>query len=115
MTARKTRIALLLLCVLMLMGCAGQQITPARTYEALQTAYLSAWNSYHAVWLALPETDARKTAWVKEYHGKFYTTGQLIQRYKVDGSIGTNTLIEQALVELEGILIKLVIRKGGAA
>lgn len=113
----KRKVALLVLFVALIAliaGCgAGQQITPARAFAEAQTAYLNAWDSYHKVWLALPDTDARKVEWAKAYHPKFLRAAELLQAFKNFPTATNEELLTQALEECESILIQLAIKKGG--
>ena len=106
-------LVLVFLLVALMSGCAGQQITPQRAYAEAQTAYLNAWDSYHKVWLALPDTDARKGEWARTHHPKFFRAAGLLQNFSNLPTATNEQLLTQALGELENILIDLMIKKGG--
>lgn len=48
-------------------------LTPQDAYYYALRFYNGAWESYHKVWVALPE--AQKAEWVKKYHPKFKKAG----------------------------------------
>lgn len=105
---------LLMLCgaLVMSLGCATVNVTPAGVYSETQKAYINAWNSYHNVWLALPDTDPRKTQWVKDYHPKFLKAAELLQKYQVTPTADLQAMLQSAMDDLELILIQLSIKKG---
>jgi len=96
-----------------LTGCATinfKPYTPQRAYADAQTAYLNSWTSYHKVWLALPETDPRKKAWVKDYHPEFQKAGELLQTWASSpGSYDSSA--DAAIALVEDLIIKLAIKK----
>lgn len=96
-------------------GCATVDFdlrpTPQRTYYEAQNAYINAWDSYHKVWLALPDTDPRKAQWVQKYHPKFLFAAELLSKWSTGGFPPSE--IDAALNSLEDILIQLAIQKGG--
>jgi len=95
------------------MACATAPVTPQSTYMNVQTAYLNAWESYHSVWLALPDTDARKAQWARDYHPKFLQAANLLSQFRVDPSTTNEQLVTNALTVCQGILIQLAITSGG--
>lgn len=82
---------LVIVGIALLSGCAttqGQQQSPQQVYADAQRTYMSAWNTYHKMWAALPATDPRKSEWAREYHTKFVKAGELLQAWSEDpGSI----------------------------
>jgi len=85
-------------------------------YAQAQEAYLNAWNSYHAVWSALPETDPRKAQWTKDYHPKFLLAANaLVSWEKNTGSASSAQAANAAIDALTGVLLQLAIpsQKGG--
>ena len=110
---RAVRFSLTMFCLTLLVGCAGQQVTPQRIYAETQTTYLNAWDSYHKVWSALPDTDPRKGQWVRDYHPKFYRAAELLQAFRLSPGATTQERVNIALNECENILIELAISKGG--
>jgi hypothetical protein len=84
-------------------------------YSQAQTAYLNTWNSYHAVWAALPETDARKAKWVKDYHPKFLMAATALVAWGNNpGSLTDAQAANAAIDQLTAIMVQLAIPvKGG--
>lgn len=113
---KRLRVALVLLVVLGLVGCAtvNVTVTPKRVYYEAQEAYFNAWTAYHKVWLALPDTDPRKAEWVKKYHPKFLDVAILLQGWgQTPDDYNQATVVNMAIDKLENILIELAIQKGG--
>ena len=116
---RRVRVLGILLLLACLTSCAtiginASQITPKRAYYEAQVAYLNAWESYHKIWLALPDTDQRKADWAFTYHPKFLTAGELLAAWGKSPSDGTQGgAVNVAIDQLEDILIQLAISKGG--
>jgi len=102
----------------MLQGCpatTGTVPTHLLVYEQAQTAYLNAWSSYHAVWSALPEADARKAQWVKDYHPKFLMAATALVAWNNNpGSQSDSRAANAAIDQITAILLQLAIpTKGG--
>ena len=111
---RAFRFSVLFLVVLALGACATTQVSPARTYYEAQQVYISAWNDYHLVWSALPETDPSKAEWVQKYHPKFATAASLLQSWSASTSDPTwATAANQAIDTITQLLVELAIKKGG--
>lgn len=97
-------------------GCAtvNIQATPKRVYYEAQVAYFNAWDSYHKVWSALPDTDPRKAEWAQKYHPYFLDAAILIQAWgQTPNDYNEATLANLAIDKLEDVLIQLAIQKGG--
>ena len=106
---------LLLVCLVFLAGCAGVQITPARTYYEAQQLFINGWTAYHLVWSSFPDSDPRKTEWVKAYHPKFLAASKALNSWS--GAVNDPSLADLAnlaINEVERILIELAIKKGGS-
>jgi hypothetical protein len=118
-------ISLVMFGLFMIAGCTttgqtGTTGTPATrssmVYAQAQEAYLNAWGSYHAVWSALPETDARKAQWVKDYHPKFLMAANaLVAWEKNPNSASDAQAANVAIDQITSILLQLAIplQKGG--
>jgi hypothetical protein len=114
----RTKLATLaMLAVTILAGCAtlglqAQAITPTKAFNEASQAYINAWESYHKVWAALPETDSRKKAWVKDYHPKFYKAAEYLELWGQNYAdptkpVGWDTIISAC----EDVLMQLMIKK----
>ncbi len=118
MGRKQTRIIIGLAMVFIMFlfaGCVTTQTgksTPGSTSLQAQESFLNAWDAYHKVWLALPETDPRKAEWLKKYHPAFGKAANLLESYRIDSAGITKSLLDQALDQCENILIQLAIKKG---
>ena len=113
---KKYKLLVVFLVVLGLLSCAtvNVTVTPKRIYYEAQIAYFNAWEPYHKVWFALPDTDPRKAQWVKDYHPLFLDAAILLQAWgQSPDDYNQGNLVNQAIDKLENILIKLAIQKGG--
>ena len=112
---KKPIFPMIILLVVMLVGCTtlNVQMTPQRAYYESQEFFLNAWNSYHRVWLALPDTDPIKNEWAVKYHPKFLKAAELLSVWSKFPSGSAPDNMTEALNAVEDILIKLAISKGG--
>ena len=106
-------ITTLLSMLIMFSACANLnfKLNPNKTpYDQAISFFTDAWNSYHKVWLALPEE--KKADWVEKYHTKFQTAGEFLVNWsKTPGDSIMPTMWITLEDELETILIKLMINK----
>lgn len=81
---------------LVLKGCATIQVEhPEMALVRAQKAYVSAWETYHQMWQALPDEDPRKDEWVDKYHHAFLHAGKLLQAWaKTPGSFSAQIAFE---------------------
>lgn len=109
----KRKYMIICFLAMVLVGCATINLNPVATPEIAYYNALSffngAWQSYHKVWLALPE--AQKTEWVLKYHVKFQKASKFLDAWSYNPQ-GTDVEQWRPLKdELENLLISLAIKK----
>ena len=85
-------------------------LTPQDAYYYALRFYNGAWESYHKVWVALPEPT--KTEWVKKYHTSFQRAGTYLMTWGNNVSNPNSQEGWKAIKdELQALLIQLAIQK----
>ena len=111
----KRKFLFLPLILLLVVSCSGLNVnwnlnnkTP---YDQAVSFFADAWESYHKVWLQLPEE--KKAEWVETYHTKFQMTGEFLQVWASNPNDPIqSTLWDTLKDELELILIKTAMEGG---
>lgn len=118
MSPKVVRLGLVLLMLTFLGACvfdwSTSEPTPTKAFVEASQTFANAWESYHTVWLALPQSDPRKAAWLKAYHPKFDQAAAYLELWGKNFNDPTKQVGWDSLAQvLQGVLIELAIKKGG--